>query len=83
MARAVAESAVSERRVDPEDLILTGKKGRYGQREETMKPQVLTAQSGFFKSGKMKTILWNLTSEMIGVYLWFLKFSNVLLKLIQ
>ncbi len=32
---------------------------------------------------KAETLLWNLSSEIIGVYLWFLKFSNVLLKLIQ
>lgn len=48
-----------------------------------MKPQIYTAVSEFFSGEKTKTILWNLTSEMIGVYLWFLKFSNVLLKLVQ
>lgn len=52
-------------------------------REETMKPQVFTTNGCFFKSAKAEAILWNLSSEMIGVYLWFLKFSNVLLKLIQ
>jgi hypothetical protein len=48
-----------------------------------MKPQIYTAVNGFLSGEKAKTILWNLTSEMIGVYLWFLKFSNVLLKLVQ
>ena len=52
-------------------------------REETMKPQIFTVQSRMFSSKKAEAILWNLTSEMIGIYLWFLKFSNVLLKLVQ
>ncbi len=32
---------------------------------------------------RMSQIFWTASSEMIGVYLWFLKFSNVLLKLVQ
>ncbi len=50
-----------------------------------MKPQILTTKTNFFsgEKTKAKAILWNLSSEMIDVYLWFLKFSNILLKLIQ
>lgn len=48
-----------------------------------MKPQMNNDANCIFGSEKAKTILWSLSSEMIGVYLWFLKFSNVLLKLIQ
>jgi len=52
-------------------------------REENMKPQVFPPKNSFFKSVNAEAILWNLSSELIGVYLWFLKFSNVLLKLVQ
>lgn len=52
-------------------------------REGKMKPQTDAIKNGFFKSPKAEAILWNLSSEIIGVYLWFLKFSNVLLKLVQ
>jgi len=53
--------------------------------EDRMKPQILTTKTNFFsgEKTKAKAILWNLSSEMIDVYLWFLKFSNILLKLIQ
>ncbi len=51
-------------------------------REELMKPQI-DADKNIFVFEKAKAIFWNLSSEIIGVYLWFLKFSNVLLKLIQ
>ncbi len=48
-----------------------------------MKPRLNSGTNCFFDNEKAKTIFWNLSSEAIGVYLWFLKFSNVLLKLIQ
>jgi hypothetical protein len=48
-----------------------------------MKSQIYRTVKIFFSGEKTKTILWNMTSELIGVYLWFLKFSNVLLKLVQ
>lgn len=52
-------------------------------REEILKPQIFTIKNSLLKSAKAEAILWNFTSDAIGVYLWFLKFSNVLLKLIQ
>lgn len=52
-------------------------------REVNGKPQTDAVKNGFFKSPKAEAILWNLSSEIIDVYLWFLKFSNVLLKLVQ
>ena len=48
-----------------------------------MKLQISQTRECFFKSGTAETMLWNLSSDAIGVYLWFLKFSNVLLKLVQ
>jgi len=48
-----------------------------------MKPQIDKGKNTIFGGEKAKTILWNLSSEMIGVYLWFLRFSNLLLKLVQ
>ena len=48
-----------------------------------MKARIFNSKSSLFNGKKAKAILWNLTSELIGVYLWFLKFSNVLLKLVQ
>ena len=48
-----------------------------------MKPQILTGKKDCPAKEKTAAILWRLSSEIIGVYLWFLKFSNVLLKLIQ
>ena len=52
-------------------------------REEDQKPQINPVTNGFFKSERTKAIFWNFSSEMISVYLWFLRFSNVLLKLVQ
>jgi hypothetical protein len=34
-------------------------------------------------AGKMSAILLKMSSEAIRVYLWFLQFSNYLLKLVQ
>lgn len=51
-------------------------------REAVEKPQT-NAYKSSFKSEKAGKIFWNLSSEMIGVYLWFLRFSNILLKLVQ
>lgn len=48
-----------------------------------MKPPVNTNRNCIFDDEKAKTMFWKLSSEMIGVYLWFLKFSNILLKLVQ
>ncbi len=48
-----------------------------------MKPQINTQKTCLRGGEKAQTLLWSLSSEMIGVYLWFLKFSNILLKLVQ
>ncbi len=48
-----------------------------------MKPQTLNGKNECPAKEKTTAILWRMSSELIGVYLWFLKFSNVLLKLIQ
>lgn len=58
-------------------------RGKMRAREELLKPQISTIKNGLLKSAKAEAFFWNFTSEAIGVYLWFLKFSNVLLKLIQ
>lgn len=52
-------------------------------REENRKPQMNAVENTIFGGEKTKAMLWNLSSEMIGVYLWFLRFSNILLKLVQ
>ncbi len=52
-------------------------------REDAGKSQIDANKNCFFRDEKAKTIFWNLSSEMIGVYLWFLRFSNILLKLVQ
>ena len=48
-----------------------------------MKPQVCAVKNNYLNGRKAETFLWNLSSELIGVYLWFLKFSNIILKLMQ
>lgn len=51
--------------------------------ESKMKPQTNANQNRLTGGEKARTVFWRLSSEMIGVYLWFLKFSNILLKLVQ
>ena len=48
-----------------------------------MELMMLAKGKRYFKKLKTETILLKLSSEMIGGYLWFIKFSNVLLKLVQ
>jgi hypothetical protein len=38
---------------------------------------------GMLSNGKMSTFLLKMSSEGIRVYLWFLQFSNYLLRLVQ
>ena len=52
-------------------------------REVKMKLQMDANQNCILGGEKTKTMLWRVSSEMIGVYLWFLRFSNILLKLVQ
>lgn len=47
-----------------------------------MKSQDLHNERGAFSAGKLSTALLKMSSEAIRVYLWFLKFSNYLLRLI-
>ena len=48
-----------------------------------MKSQDLQNKRGVFSAGKLSTALLKMSSEVIRVYLWFLQFSNYLLRLIQ
>ena len=48
-----------------------------------MKPQISLNKRGFFRTEKISTVLLKLSSEFIRVYLWFLQFSNYLLRLVQ
>lgn len=52
-------------------------------REIKAKRRIHATVNNFFGGEKAKTMLWNMSSETVGVYLWFLKFSNILLKLVQ
>lgn len=47
-----------------------------------MKSQDLQNKRGFISAEKMSTVLLKMSSEVIRVYLWFLKFSNYLLRLV-
>jgi len=47
-----------------------------------MKSQALQNKRGFVSAEKMSTILLKTSSEFIRVYLWFLQFSNYLLRLV-
>lgn len=51
--------------------------------EENMKAQINASQNRILAGENAKTMLWRFSSGMIGVYLWFLRFSGVLLKLVQ
>jgi hypothetical protein len=48
-----------------------------------MKSQDLHDKRGLISAGKMSTVLLKISSEGIRVYLWFLQFSNYLLRLVQ
>ncbi len=48
-----------------------------------MKPQNLKDKRGTNSAGRLSTVLLKMSSEAIRVYLWFLQFSNYLLKLVQ
>jgi len=48
-----------------------------------MKSLDLHNKRGILSADKMSTILLKMSSEGIRVYLWFLRFSNYLLRLVQ
>lgn len=48
-----------------------------------MEEQAGTNKHGKVSAGKFSGVLLKLSSELIRVYLWFLKFSNYLLRLVQ
>lgn len=48
-----------------------------------MKSQNLQNKRRVFSAEKLSTILLKMSSEFIRVYLWFLQFSNYLLRLVQ
>ena len=48
-----------------------------------MKSGNLENKRGFVSAERMSAILLKTSSELIRVYLWFLRFSNYLLRLIQ
>ncbi len=48
-----------------------------------MKPQDFFNKRGFNSAGNLSTVLLRMSSEFIRVYLWFLRFSNILLRLVQ
>src|SRR4051812_12827369 len=48
-----------------------------------MKSSGLENRHGFISAEKISAVLLKLSSEFIRVYLWFLKFSNYLLRLVQ
>jgi hypothetical protein len=52
-------------------------------REGIMKSTDLRNKRGSFSAEKMSTVLLKMSSEGIRVYLWFLRFSNYLLRLVQ
>lgn len=49
----------------------------------SMKPQVFTNDTKGCLNKKTKSVLLKVSTELIGIYLWFLQFSNFLLKLVQ
>lgn len=48
-----------------------------------MKIQSVENKRGTGSAGKVEPILLKMSSEAIRVYLWFLQFSNYLLRLVQ
>jgi len=47
-----------------------------------MKSQDLQNERGFISADRISTVLLRMSSEFIRVYLWFLRFSNYLLRLV-
>ena len=48
-----------------------------------MKSHGIAKNSEFGRNAKVSALLLKMTSELIGVYLWFLRFSHILLRLVQ
>jgi hypothetical protein len=48
-----------------------------------MKSENTTTKKKFKGNRKPPVIFWKVVSEMTGVYIWFLKFSNFLARLVQ
>jgi len=53
------------------------------KRAATMKSKTVPDKRGAFSADGISTLLLKVSSEMIRVYLVFLRFSNYLLRLIQ
>ena len=51
--------------------------------KRNIKLQIPLTKKSFFGGEKTEATFLNLSSELIAVYLWFLRFSNILLKLVQ
>jgi len=57
-------------------------KGSERTGEDNIEPQAEIDKHGEVSAAKFSSILLKLSSELIRVYLWFLKFSNYLLRLV-
>ena len=48
-----------------------------------MKWGIFTPKNELGRNGKASAIFLKMNSELFGVYLWFLQFSNILSRLVQ
>ena len=48
-----------------------------------MKSGIFTPKNELGRNGKASAIFLKMNSELFGVYLWFLQFSNILSRLVQ
>ncbi len=48
-----------------------------------MQSGIFTTKNELGGNGKASAIFLKMNSELFGVYLWFLQFSNILLRLVQ
>ena len=48
-----------------------------------MQAGIFTTKNELSKNGKVSAIFLKMNSELFGVYLWFLQFSNILSRLVQ
>ncbi len=55
----------------------------YEQGKVFMKLQGFSTKNKFGRNAKSSSMLLKMTTELIGIYLWFLRFSNILLRLVQ
>ncbi len=48
-----------------------------------MKSGIFTPKNELGRNGQASAVFLKMNSELFGFYLWFLQFSNILLRLVQ